>query len=344
MISLAPHRPHQTKSLDGLRDARVAGALATGAGFLGAMAHGSEGEDSPAKQLQDQRAILADQQQQAYQRREAQRASGEGPQFRAADAEWHAIGAKIDSIDAQLKAYANSPEHQQDIAARAAQLKAEEDARWAHTPFRERYPGVAGALPAAGLVLSGTLPGAVGIGGKLATRTEGSLAGRFTNALADARAAIASGGDAGRDYSRRYLDNLVAEARGPYATAVKATAKTLGVGAAGGSLTAEAGMFPDQYDAFNLPPGDEQQKAQARALEPTNYLHRAATGSLTGMSAYKFGNWLTPGRKPDIAAARALADTLREGPTLRRPPSQTWGPGHPNYREQGPGGRFLPSK
>lgn len=78
---------------------------------------------------------------------------------------------------------------------------------------------------------------------------------------------------------------------------------------AGGALTAEANMFPDQYDAFNLPEGEAKEKARAKALDIPSYLERGAVGTLTGLSGYKAGD-LIPKRTPDIDRAKAAAGIL----------------------------------
>jgi hypothetical protein len=292
---------------------RVAGLVAGGMGLSAMMSGEGEGTEGPAQNLYKQQAALAQRLEAVRAKADAEEANGgRGPNWNKLNAEVQSLSNELAGVNAMLKEETtrNSPERQQDIAKRAADLAAEEQKRLASTPFRERYPNAAGALPMAGLAIAGAIPGAIGAKKAVGSFFPGSYAGRMRAGISEAEGAIASGNQNHMDISRRYLENLVADQPTRSGNAMAAAS----AGAAGGGLAAEANMFPDQYDAYNLPPGPEQQAAHDRALDPRNYIERGAIGTLTGLSGYKIGSKF-PERKPDIPRANAMADFMRSNPT-----------------------------
>lgn len=187
-------------------------------------------------------------------------------------------------------------------------LDAEAKAKEANTPFRERFPDVAGNLPTMGLMLSAGLPFALRGSKNALSFLPGSLASRVAGATKAAEKAASEGNVMATTLKAKELDNLINSAPSAASNVGKAGAAA----AAGGALTAEANMFPDQYDAFNLPAGPAQDKARERALNPKNYAERAMVGTLTGLSGYKAGD-LIPTRTANIPRAQSMADLLKPG-------------------------------
>jgi hypothetical protein len=187
-------------------------------------------------------------------------------------------------------------------------LDAEAKAKEANTPFRERFPEIAGKLPTMGLMLSAGLPFALRGSKNAMSFLPGSLPSRVAGATKAAEKAASEGNVMATTLKAKELDNLIQSAPGVGSNMGKAGAAA----AAGGALTAEANMFPDQYDAFNLPAGEAQDKARERALNPMNYGERALVGTLTGLSGYKAGD-LIPSRTANIPRAQSMADLLKPG-------------------------------
>lgn len=297
---------------------RIAGAVALGAGLSAMTGTEGEGTESPLQNLYSQQSALAQRRDAVVSQRDQEGASGKGPKWQALDQEAQRLDAQLSGINAMIRDEnnKNSPEHQLEMQRKADELAAEQKAREAATPFRERYPNAAGALPMAGLAIAGAIPGAIGAKKAVGSFFPASYAGRMRAGISEAEAAIASGDRNAMEVSRRYLDNLVTAKPTRGGNAMEAFA----AGASGGGLAAEANMFPDQYDAYNLPEGPQQEAARGRALDPRNYLERGAIGTLTGLSGYKIGSKL-PERQPDIPRANAMADFMRGNPVSSAPPT-----------------------
>jgi hypothetical protein len=110
-------------------------------------------------------------------------------------------------------------------------------------------------------------------------------------------------------------------------------------GIAGGPLVAEASMFPDQFDTYNLPPGPAQREARSNALNPMAYGERAALGALTAASGYKLPDVIVPRRQPNWARAEAAANNP---PRLGGPPNQPPGGGAQSPAGGSPAGGQQP--
>jgi hypothetical protein len=316
---------------------RIAGAIAGGLGLSAMVSDAGEGADSPSANLYKQQGALAKRLEDTRAKMDAEEANGgRGRSWSRLDAEARGISAELEGVNRMLEAERNSPERQQDIAKRAQELEAEAKTREARTPFRERYPNAAGVLPMAGMAIAGAVP--FGMGAKKAAGSffPGSFAGRVRSGIAEAEGAIRSGDEAAMDVSRRYLDNLVSE----QPTMASKGGNALLAGASGGGLAAEAGMFPDQYDAYNLPAGPEQDAARERSLNPMNYLERGGIGTLTGLSGYKIGS-LVPERKPNIARANALSSFMSDNQAAPAPASPQVITRSSSGTYHGPDGRFI---
>ena len=229
------------------------------------------------------------------------------------------------------------------FAGRAAEEQAAKD-RLANTPFRQRYPILSGALPWAGIGIAAGIPFAGRALGNAMTWAPRSASRQLDAATARAEAAtsannmrdfnIAAGevNNAMRARPQSMLDQRTA------ADAAKVGAKNvipyLTTGAAGGGLAAEANMFPYQWDALNLPPGDAQREARNNALDVMQYGERGLMGSIAGASGLKAANILTGPlrREPNWARAELAA---------KNPPTGSGGGGGGGGR--GGSGGNLPS-
>lgn len=301
-------------------DPRVAGPVAAGAAFLGGMSGGSIGEESPVQQLRAQRELIVQQQTDAYKRRETQRADGEGPKFKRAEADYADLQNRLNDIDSKIEAYRNSPEGQLELKKEAARLAAAEADRLAHLPFGEAYPGLNSALPVARFGAAFALPAAIGAAGRIGTRLPMSTTGRIENALVRGRNALQPGTD---PIVRQGAGNELAEYAnrepGAISSGLNTVGKYIGAATLGGSAAAELTGLPEQYDAKLLKPGSPEQKAAAeRAIDPSTYLWPFIFGAASGIGG-KESSAIFGKRAPDYAGARGVSNALLSGqPT---PPS-----------------------
>lgn len=291
----------------------VAGPIAGTIGMLGAMAHGSEGEESPAAQLRKQIDVLTQRQQDAYNRRETERASGIGKGFKAADAEYADLTTKIKEAQDRLTAYQNSTEGQLEVKRKADDLAAAEADRQAHLPFGEAHPYVNESLPmlrygiAAGIPFAGT---GIARAGERAGLGE---ANRIETALASGRDALAgSATPLQQEAAGQMLRQYANREPGWFKTGAKAVGKEGAAALVGGAAGAELNAVPDQYDARILHPGSpEQQAADARMRDPETYKWPFVFGAASGVGGKHAGSFLFgKGRTPDYAGARGMSDTL----------------------------------
>jgi hypothetical protein len=235
------------------------------------------------------------------------------------------------------------------FAGRASEEQAAKD-RLANTPFRQRYPELAGALPYIGIGLSAGVPFAGRAAANTMTWLPNSASRQLDAATARAEGAtsaanmrdfnIAAGeiNNALRSRPQSMLDQstvgdaarIGAKNAIPYAT----------TGLAGGGLAAEANMLPYQWDAWNLPPGDAQREAHRNAYDIGQYIDRGSIGTLTGMSGYKGANILVPRRQPNYARAEAAAKNPPSGGGGGALPSLVERRARPN--PQDPAGHWVP--
>jgi hypothetical protein len=334
-ISGPPERPQQyTQMLDEMTPPpipgagviarglpKVAGAFGAGVGLNAMIGSTSDADESPVSQLANQQGKLRARLEATRAKMDAaengQRgAAGRGKDWRALAAEAKTIEAEIAGIDAQIKAHRDSPEYQQDIVRRAEEIAADLKKKEAATPWRERNPGAAAALPAVGMGLAFALPGLAGIKKQAGTLTKGGFAARLEDAIQAAERGVAAGkvtpetrvaaGTINNILKQEPKDGFLETAKRLGSTA----GQTAAAGTAGGLLSAEASLYPDQFDAFNLPEGEQKDKARERALDPWNYAERGAIGSITGMSGYKAGKMLTPAAKPNWEKGAAVSDEV----------------------------------
>lgn len=276
---------------------------------------GSEASDPDARlqQLLTQRASLDHQRAAAIANRDAERygrggrKAGKGEDWDEANREVGRLSNEITALDKMIDraTQESSPEFKLQMQKKKEAAEAEKKAKEAATPFRERFPEIAGILPSVGLSLSAGLPLALRTVGNVRSWLPGSYPSRLSSATRKTERAIASGDPKAATAGAKRLQSMIESKPGVMIDAAKAGAAA----AAGGALTAEANMFPDQYDAFNLPEGEAKEKARAKALDIPSYLERGVVGTLTGLSGYKAGD-LIPKRTPDIDRAKAAAGIL----------------------------------
>lgn len=210
------------------------------------------------------------------------------------------------------------------LEAQKAQKTAEEEAakRYSNTPFRERFPQINALLPYLGIGLAAGVPAVNRLLGNVGTWMPGSRSRRM-DALSEGMETITDP----RMFAlrQREMQNLVDARRPTSVTDLPQgwsgwrdeLGQAAKIGVPAGLLTAEATMFPHQYDAVMLPPGAEQDAARRRALDLPAYLERGAIGGLTGMSAYESAA-LMPTRRPNVERARAM---LGESGPIATPPT-----------------------
>lgn len=320
---------------------RATGAAAGGLALSSASSTEGIGADGTLQQLYSQRAALAERRDAAIAKRDAEGRTGKGPNWKAADEEAGRLSNELAGLDALIgdEQKRNSPEHRLEMEKKAADLAAEQKAREAATPFRERYPEIAGNLPGVGIALAAGIPFALRGKANLETLLPGSYPSRVSRATQRGEDAISAQDPVAQALARGELDNLIAS----QPTAMGGAGKAAMAAGSGGLLAAEAGMFPDQYDAFNLPPGPAQEKAQEQALSIEPYLKRGVVGALTGLSGYKAGD-LVPSRTANLARAGSVRDFLTGNPSTsevrERVVTRIVGKdGVPRY--QGEGGRWV---
>jgi hypothetical protein len=276
------------------------------------------------RRLYEQQSVLSRQVEEARQRREAQRPQGRAPssakdpQFTAADQEFNKLNDQLTGLNQTIRdeQHRGDPAYALEVANKASKDAAEQKAREAATPFRERYPEVAGWLPTVGLALAGATPAAVASARNIRSFFPGSQAGRVQQAIEDNLLARQTGDAANAKLTEAALANHLGDKPTLAGELIKGGAAAL----AGGGLSAEANLYPDQYDAFNLPPGPLKDQARERALNPLNYFERGGLGALTGLSGYELASNLTPWKAPDWARAQAIVDNPFAAPPPPPPP------------------------
>lgn len=218
----------------------------------------------------------------------------------------------------------------------------QERERRANMPFRRRYPGWAEALPAIGFGIAGGVPFVGRSAANAMTWLPRSASRSVDAATARAEAAANAGDMRNFNIAAGEINNALA-ARPPSIlnqptlpdaarVAGQAMWPATKAGIAAGPLVAEASMFPDQFDMYNLPPGPAQSEARSNALNPLAYGERAVLGALTGASGYKLPDIIVPRRQPNWARAESAANNPPPG-----------GGGQGGGRGGGQGGGGLPS-
>ena len=202
-----------------LANPRVAGPIAAGAGMLAAMPEASTAGDSPKSQLEEQRALLVQQQQAAFKRREAN-ADNPGKLWKQADTDYQSATSQIANVDQKLKDYADLPAGQEETANEAAALEAARKDKLARTPFREKHPDWADAAPKIGTAISFGLPFLLRGKNALGSFAPGSYAGRIRAGIGAFDEAGTAG--ASQDIPRAVLQNLVDENQASLSAALRA--------------------------------------------------------------------------------------------------------------------------
>ncbi|HWK42693.1 MAG TPA: LPD23 domain-containing protein, partial [Croceibacterium sp.] len=299
---------------------RVAGLAAGGLGLSAMVSDAGQGSESPLQQLYAQQSSLAARRDEAVRARDREGATGKGPRFQAADAEVRRLEAELSGLNAMIsdENRRNSPEYQMEMQRKADELAREQKEKEAATPFRERYPEIAGALPYAGYAASLGLPFAAGAKKNIGSFFPGSYAGRVRSAAGRAEAAVAGSDRNAMATSATELGHLIQN----QPTTRNAMADAGAAAAAGGVLGAEAGLIPDVIDYSNANLSDEDRAGTLERLgDLQGHALRIGSGALTGWSGYKAGQILTPKRTPDMGRANAMREAADRG-SVAPPPQQ----------------------
>lgn len=240
--------------------------------------------------LYQDRASLMTERDAARDEMDLQASTGRGPKYKRAAAKYRKMQSRLDGLDKRIQKmeYRESPEFK------------------ARQPFRERYPEVASQLPAAGMGLAAGVPFVLRGTARAGSFMPGSKASRMARATRRTENAVASENPLQAARGAREINALM-PSQGRLGRAASELGKPLSAAGTGGALAAEAQMFPEQYDYFNLPPDSEgYQHAKETLADYTNWMKRGAFGLALGLSGYKAGGAL-PGRSPDVSRAKAAA-------------------------------------
>jgi hypothetical protein len=307
----------------------IGGAPVLGSGFAtpanaaGAQSTPSVDNEGLVRQYSTERAQIASEIAQARQARDAQRPQGReptpksDPKFTAANNRVTELEAKASGLDTRIKdlQFQMSPEYNLKIEKQRFEDDAAQKLKKSQTPFREQFPEASQLLPAIGLSAAFGIPFAgkalqrmiyPGVGSKMASEVT-----QATNALARNDAPqIAMSSEALKARLASGPDAPPMTAMGAASSFANGAKEPLMLGVAGAGASAEASMYPDQYDAANLPDGPLRDAARARSLDPINYLERGLMGALAANSGSKLGQIATPKVKPDYAAARGAVNAI----------------------------------
>lgn len=204
-----------------------------------------------------------------------------------------------------------------------AEYQQQEAVRQSQLPFRERYPGLANALPFAGVGAAAASPYAVRLGKALfnnagVRQMEGAV-GRGETALAgaDKGAITRSLGEL-----KSIQKSGAAAPEGP----VSAGPGTLALSA---GLPAEAALLPAEYDLQMLPTDNPNREAAKKMLtDPTELAKRVIPGLLQGIPAATLGNKVPavwPEKLPPISNMEGLIAALRAAKPKRSKPQASSG-------------------
>ena len=279
---------------------RALGTTATAAGApmaaSGALTPGdASAQNDVLSRLYEDRNGLVDARSAAQAEMDKQARTGRGPKYKAARREYEKAQRRVETLDKRI----SKMEYEG-----SAEFKAKQ-------PFRERYPEVASQLPGAAMAVAAGVPFALRGASRAGSFLPGSKASRFARATHNVEQAIESGNALTAARGARELQAMMPSQASNLTSNI---GNPLAAAATGGALAAEAQMFPEQYDYFNLPPDSDGYRQAAETLsDPTNWLKRGGFGMALGLSGYKAAGAL-PGRSPDVSRAKAAASVV--DPTL----------------------------
>ncbi len=240
--------------------------------------------------LYEQQSVLQRQTEDARIRREAERKTGTGPKFQAADQEFQALSRQLEALNRVVldEQRRNSPEY----ALEQKRLAEQDRIREANRPWRERNPELAAAWPYV-VPLAAAAGGAVAKGGE---RLSSYLANRpWHRAVAETRQSLKV-----NDPSLPSRLQELKSYNSNYSPAAGESKLPLAVGAATG---AELGMLPMQTDVINL----GWERAVKDPWELAKVGLTSALGAATGATAGKLTGALLPKSQAPIAASEGLA-------------------------------------
>lgn len=307
-----------------------AGVAAAGGSALAATEASPQGASTNPASLETlyaQRGTLQRQAEDARARREKERKTGPGPRYDEADAEFKRLSDRLTGLDGLIKGETdrNSPAAQ--LAARQAELLAQEENRKrdANTPFKERTPGIAAAIP----YISGAAAfglGALTKGRNISTYNKqiNDLSSRWQSAVQRAQGSA--------DPAARVPATMEAEGLGRQFTRLQAAGPSSRGTVAPAAAAGEAGqMYPVVSDYARAQPGSElEKKTLATMTDPVGMAGRVIQGFGWGYLPAKIGagaasairgKSVPPGFSAETTALRppgALPLTPEEPATLAR--------------------------
>lgn len=170
--------------------------------------------------------------------------------------------------------------------------------------FAQKYPEWADALPGIGVGIAAGVPFA---GKALSQRVRNAPVRQWDAALKGADEAATAGKVAPLNNNLAKLDQFnraMPDGTLPAQTSWMPTASAAGFGAAAGM---EARAFPDQWNAYNLPPSNpERDASMARMTDLSQLWKYGALGAASGMGGYKAGSWLVPDKTGPIQASQGM--------------------------------------
>lgn len=270
----------------------AAGPIARGVGMLGPRAIGGAVGGATAlapTEASPQVSLRNAQERQLQMEQRRMQMEQEAEAARQAREQQGARQASQDQLNADIRRQAAEAEQariNQQLERELADKFAEQER---NKTFQQRYPGVTNALPMIGIAAAAGIPYA---GRAIAQRIESAPIRNMNRTVREAdRAALAQ--DAARisDMTPRlaqYNSDLASGAIGAAPTWGQSIQNHLIAGLTGGVASAEAQMFPEQWNYFNLPEGQRQEKAREAVFNPMNYVERGALGALTGIGSMHF--------------------------------------------------------
>jgi len=243
------------------------------------------------------------------------------------DAQKRAQEAEIEAQRRSQQMLLDKARREGDVAAQQAAAQAEierqreaeryrqqEEVRQSQLPFREKYPGLATALPFAGTAAAMASPYAVRLGKALFNN---SRVGQMEDAITRADMALAS---QSKPSIVRSLGELKAS-KGSVPTPEGPISAGPGSLAISAALPAEAALLPAEYDMSMLQPDNPNREAAKHILtDPTELAKRVVPGLLQGIPAATLGNKIPavwPEKIPPNANMEGLIAALKASKPAR---------------------------
>lgn len=202
-----------------------------------------------------------------------------------------------DQADRELRVRDADARRELETKQASDQYARDQDAAARNAPFREKFPGLTNALPAAGLAAA-FLPPALTKAAKQAGANK--FASAWQGVVDDASALMDAGGKIPAAQKKILGGQLAAfEAEAP--TKLNTT-PSLGVTLPGAAIAGDMPLVPMEYDATMLPPDNPNRQSALNTLtNPAELAKRVAPALMMGLPASKLGGGL-PSVLPAVRA------------------------------------------